>query len=232
MRNEAETHEREALARPRTRREIMKLAALGFGAAAAGTGLFPRKASAQATGVVEDLEILNFALTNEIFESEVFYPAALQAGILSGAAYDVIAQIQEIEVVHASVLREAIVGLGGTPVAAPQFMVPEEILVSQQAFLEAALVQEQKDVGANLGLGPMIQSPDILAVAGALNGAEAENVTAIKNLLGVVPPANEPFPAALTRDEVLAILAPYMGMGSMMETGGEKPAGGGTDKAY
>ena len=231
MRKEAKTHEMGALARPRTRREMLKFAALGLGAAA-GASFFSKEASAQTTGVASDLEILNFALTNEIFESEVFYPAALNAGILSGEAYEVIAQIQEIEVVHANVLAEAIVGLGGTPVEAPQFMVPEEILVSQQAFLEAALVQEQKDVGANLGLGPMIQSPDILAAAGAISGAEAENLTAIKNLLGFVPPADEAFPAALTQDQVLAILAPFMGMGSMMETGGEKPAGEISGKAY
>ena len=230
MRNEAQTHDLGALSRPRTRREIMKLAALGLGAAAGGS-FFTRKASAQTTGVVSDIDILNFALTNEIFESQVFYPAALQAGILTGAAYDVIAQIQEIEVVHAAVLADAIVSLGGTPVAAPQFMVPDEVLASQQAFLEAALVQEQKDVGANLGLGPMIQSPDILAAAGAISGSEAENLTAIKNLLGFSPPADEAFPAALTQDEVLAILAPYMGMGTMMETGGAKPAGA-TGKAY
>ena len=231
MHEKVETQEMGALYRPRTRREIMKLAALGLGAAA-GTSLLPGKAFAQTTGVASDLDILNFALTNEIFEAEVFYPAALQAGILSGEAYEVIAQIQEIEVIHRDVLAEAIVGLGGTPVEAPQFMVPEEILASQQAFLEAALVQEQKDVGANLGLGPMIQSPDILAAAGAISGAEAENLTAIKNLLGFVPPANEAFPAALTQDQVLAILAPFMGMGTMMETGGEKPAGEVTGKAY
>ena len=230
MREEVQTHETGVLQRPRTRREVLKFAALGLGAAA-GASLLSREASAQTTtGAVSDLDILNFLLPNEIFESQVFYPAALDAGILSGAAYEVVAQIQEIEVVHANALAEAIVGLGGTPVEAPQFMVPEEVLVSQQAFLEAALVQEQKDVGANLGLGPMIQSPDILAAAGALNGAEAENVTAIKNLLGFVPPANEAFPAALTRDEVLAILAPYMGMGTMMETGGSAP--GATSKKY
>ncbi len=153
----------------------------------------------------------------------MFYPAALQAGILTGAAYEVIAQIQEIEVVHRDALAEAIVGLGGTPVQAPQFFGDEELLASQQAFLQAALVQEQKDVGANLGLGPMIRSPDVVAAAGAISGVEAENVTAVKNLLGVAPPANEAFPAALTRDQVLAILAPFMGMGSMMDTGGCAP---------
>ena len=220
-----------ALARPRTRREIFKLAAVGLGAAAAGTSVFSGKAHAQATGAVSDIELLNFGYTNESFEANVFYPAALDAGILSGAALDVIAQIQEIEVVHRNAIAELIVSLGGTPVEPPQFFVPPEILASQQAFLEAALVQEQKDVGANLGLGPMLQDPDVLAAAGAISGAENENLVAIKNLLGVVPPANEPFPAALTRDEVLAILAPFMGMGSMMETGGTAPAGP-TGKAY
>ncbi|MDP9488408.1 MAG: hypothetical protein M3Q49_21935, partial [Actinomycetota bacterium] len=53
-----------ALARPRTRREIFKLAAVGLGAAAAGTSVFSGKANAQATGVASDIELLNFAYTN------------------------------------------------------------------------------------------------------------------------------------------------------------------------
>ena len=101
-----------------------------------------------------------------------------------------------------------------------QFVVPEGILTDQQTFLQAALEQEIKDVGLNLGAAPMISDPDILAAAGAISGAEGENVVAVKNLLGVVPPANEAFPAAFTQDQVLAVLAPFMGMGSMPNTGG------------
>jgi hypothetical protein len=109
---------------------------------------------------------------------------------------------------------------------------PPGILANQQAFLEFALQQEQVDVGANLGLGPMIQSPDVLEAAGTIAGVEGDNVVALKNLLGVVPPANEAFPAALTMDQVLAAVAPVLGAGggdgsSSGGGGGSSSSGGG-----
>ena len=228
----------EALERPRSRREFFKvLAAAGMGVAA-GTTVLTREASAQVyggqyqygSGVVNtataaggagmDLEILSFALANETFEAEVFYPAALNAGILSGNAYTVVAQIQAIEVAHRDALAAAILSLGGTPTVTQQFVVPEGILTDQQTFLQAALEQEIKDVGLNLGAAPMISSPDILAAAGAISGAEGENVVAVKNLLGVVPPANEAFPAALTQDQVLAVLTPFLAANAAASAGG------------
>jgi hypothetical protein len=216
----------EALARPRSRSEFFKvLGAAGIGAVA-GSTLLAREASAQDAAALSDIEILNFLLPNEIFEAEVFYPAALDAGILSGESEAVVSQLVETEVAHRDAIRAAIESLGGTPVEAPEFVVPDYVLASEQAFLEAALQQEIKDVGANLGVAPMIQSPDILAAAGAISGAEGENVVAFKNLLGVVPPANEAFPQALTRDQVLAVLAPFLGMGAMLDTGGQAPVYG------
>jgi len=216
----------EALGRPRSRKEFFKvLGAAGIGVAA-GSTLLSRGASAQDDGAASDVEILNFLLPNEIFEAEVFYPAALEAGILSSESEAVVQQLIETEVAHRDAIRAAIETLGGTPVEAPEFMVPDYVLASEQAFLEVALQQEVKDVGANLGLGPLIQNPDILAAAGAIAGSEGENVVAFKDLLGIVPPANEPFPAALTQDEVLAILAPFLGMGAMLDTGGIRPVHG------
>lgn len=229
----------EAARDPRSRGEFFRvLAAAGLGIAA-GSALLTRDASAQAYGGYQydsaaapvagtnmDLEILNFALANEIFEAEVFYPAALNAGILSGDAYTVVAQIQAIEVAHRDALAAAILSLGGTPAPAQQFMIPDGVLADQQTFLGYALEQEIKDVGLNLGAAPMITSPEILAAAGAISGSEGENVVAVKNLLGVVPPANEAFPAAFTQEQVLAVLAPYMGMGTMPSTGGATNKGG------
>lgn len=211
------------LAQPRTRREILKLAAVGLGAAA-GANLMPKAASAQ-TGNT-DLDILNFALTIEYFESEVFYPAALNAGILSDNSAAVIGQIAEIEVVHRDALISVIQSLGGVPVERPQFVVPDYVLADEVTFLNAALQQEITDVGAFLGAAPMIVSPDVLAAAGAIAGSEGENVVAVRNLLGIVPPANEAFPAALSMDEVLAAVAPFMGMGSMPATGEVVPEAG------
>lgn len=201
----------EDFAQPRTRRDFFKALAVASVGAAAGSALLPSEASAQANA--SDIELLNFALTIEYFESEVLYPAALDAGILSGPALGVVQQLAAIEVVHRDALISLIQGLGGTPMPRPQYVLPPGILANQQAFLEFALQQEQVDVGANLGLAPLIQSPDVLEAAGAIAGVEGENVVALKNLLGVVPPANEAFPAALTRDQVLAAVAPVLGMG-------------------
>ena len=211
------------LDQPRTRKAFFgALAAVGF--AAVGSAVLPQEAFAQSSGNT-DVDIANFALTIEYFESEVFYPAALEAGILSGAARDVVAQLVDIEVVHRDALISAIRDLGGTPIPRPQFTLPEGIFANQQTFLEVALRQEQTDAGAFLGAAPMIQSKDFLASAGAISGAEGENVVAVGNLLGIVPPANEAFPQALTRNEVLARIAPFLGMGSMPDTGGPSPSG-------
>ena len=212
----------EFASRPRSRRDFFKtLAAAGAGAAG-GSLLLSGKANAQSASASAsaggDVDLLNFALTIEYFESEVFYPAALEAGILSGESEAVVAQLADIEAQHRDALIGLIEELGGTPIERSQFVVPDHVLASEGTFLEAALAQEITDVGASLGLAPMIQSPDVLAAAGALSGVEGENVVAVRQLLGLVPYAAEAFPAALTMDEVLAAVSPFVG--GLMETGG------------
>ena len=108
--------------------------------------------------------------------------------------------------------------------AKPQFTFPDSSLATQAAILETAATLEPVGVGAYLGAGPMIQSPEILAAAGSISVIEGEHVVAVNDLLGVVPPANTAFPEALTKDEVLAAVAPFMGMGEMPDTGGVDPS--------
>ncbi len=215
------------LERAETRKGFLKaIAAAGIGAAA-GSTLLPRDTEAQASS---DADLLNLLLPNEIFEAEVFYPAALNAGILSGEALAVVSALVSIEAVHRDALIGAITSLGVTPAPAPQFFVPPAILTDQTTFLQAALQQEMTDVGANLTLGTLIQSPDILAAAGAIEGQEGENVVAIKNLLGVVPPANEPFPQAVSLEQALAALARFIvggAAGGGASAGGAPASGGG-----
>jgi hypothetical protein len=204
--------------RARSRRDFFKSLAVAGAGATAASMLLSGKASAQTT----DLDILNFALTIEYFESEVFYPAALNAGILSADAKTVVAQLVDIEVQHRDALIDLIKSLGGTPVNRPKFAIPDYVLASEGAFLETALAQELTDVGAFLGAAPMIQSPDVLAAAGSIAGVEGENVVAVRRLLGLVPYANEAFPAAVTMEEALAELSPFVVGGTMPSTGGPK----------
>ncbi len=216
----------EEFARPRTRRDFFKALAVAGAGAAAGSAIFSSKASAQAGG---DLEIANFALTLEFLEAE-FYQLALDAGVLSGSALGVVTNLRDHEVAHVEAITGLIQQFGGTPVAKPQFTFPSDAFSSQASIINLAATFEPVGVGAYLGAAPMIQSPDVLAAAASIEVIEGEHVVAVNNLLGVVPPANTAFPEALTQDQVLAAVAPFLG-GAMPEAGGEAPVYG-TGKAY
>ena len=205
-------------AKPRSRRDFFKALAVASFGATAGAAFLSRGAGAQA---MSDADILNFALTLELLEGR-FYELASGAGILSGDAVPVVAQLRDTEFAHADVLRAGIGLVGGTPAPEPQFNFPPDALASQQSVLQLAATLEPVGVGAYLGAGPMISDPTILEVAGSIAGIEGEHVVAINSLLGVVPPANQAFPQALTMEEVLAAAAPFLGMGAMPRTGGEE----------
>jgi hypothetical protein len=166
------------------------------------------------------VDIANFALTLEYLEAE-FYGLALDAGVLSGDALAVVENLFDHESQHVDAIIGLLEGAGATPVAKPEFVFPDSAFASQAAVLETAATLEPVGVGAYLGAAPLISSPDILAAAGSIAGVEGEHVVAVNNLISGLPAAVEAFPAALTMDEVLAAVSPFI-MGGMMETGGEE----------
>ena len=204
----------EEFAQPRTRRDFFKALAVAGAGATAGSMLLSRKASAQSG----DVDIANFALTLEYLEAD-FYARALDAGVLSGDALGVVTNLADHEAQHVDAIIGLLDSAGATPVEEPTFTYPADAFSSQASILELAATFEPVGVGAYLGAAPLISSPDILAAAGSIAGVEGEHVVAVNWLLGVVPYAGEAFPAALTQDEVLAAVAPFMG-GSMPGTGG------------
>lgn len=208
----------EFASRPRSRRDLFKaLAAAGAGVVG-GSMLLSRKASAQGAG--GDVDIANFALTLEYLEAE-FYGLALDAGVLTGDALAVVENLYDHESQHVDAIIGLLEGAGATPVAKPEFVFPEDAFTTQAGILDLAATFEPVGVGAYLGAAPMISSPDILAAAGSIAGVEGEHVVAVNNLIGGLPAAVEAFPAALTQDEVLAAVSPFI-MGGMMDTGGEE----------
>jgi hypothetical protein len=204
----------EEFARPRTRRDFFKALAVAGAGATAGSMLLSRKASAQ----TNDVDIANFALSLEYLEAD-FYARALDAGVLSGDALGVVTNLADHEAQHVKAITDLLNSAGATPVAEPTFTYPADAFSSQASILDLAATFEPVGVGAYLGAAPLISSPDILAAAGSIAGVEGEHVVAVNWLLGVVPYAGEAFPAAMTQDEVLAAVAPFMG-GSMPGTGG------------
>lgn len=207
----------EELTRPRTRRDFLKALAVAGAGATVGSAFVSRRAFAQSGG--GDIEIANFALTLEYLEAD-FYSRALDAGVLSGDAESYLAATGDHENQHVDALVGLIEQFGGTPVEKPEFTYPADAFSSQASVLNLAATFEPIGVGAYLGAAPLIQSPDVLAAAGSIAGVEGEHVVAVNQLLGVVPPSNTAFPEAMSKDEVLNAVAPFLGMGAMPDTGG------------
>ncbi|MBX6762664.1 MAG: ferritin-like domain-containing protein [Rubrobacteraceae bacterium] len=204
----------------RSRRDFFKLAGLAGAGAVMGSVALAPKAFAQGTSNYgSDLDIANFALTLEYLEA-TFYENAVDSGVLSGDALKVVTALRDHEQAHVDALISLIKSAGGTPVSKPQFTFPSGATSSESSILNLAATFEPVGVGAYLGAAPAIQSPDVLAAAGSIAGVEGEHVVAVNNLLGNAAATLEAFPAALTKDEVLAKIAPFLGMGSMMNTGG------------
>lgn len=204
-------------ARPQTRRDFLRALAVAGTGAAVGSTIFSRRAFAQSGG--GDVDIANFALTLEYLEAE-FYQKALDAGVLSGNAQSYIQATGDHENQHVEAIKGLLEGAGAKPVEKPEFTFPADAFSSQDSILQLAGTFEPVGVGAYLGAAPMIESPDILAAAGSIAGVEGEHVVAINTLLGNPMPANTAFPEAMSKDQVLAAVAPFMGMGEMMDTGG------------
>jgi hypothetical protein len=132
----------------------------------------------------------------------------------------VVEALYDHESQHVDAIIAALEERGATPVAKPEFVFPDSALASQAAVLETAATLEPVGVGAYLGAAPLIEEGELLAAAGSIAGVEGEHVVAVTNLISGLPAAVEAFPAALTMDEVLAAVSPFI-MGGMMETGGE-----------
>lgn len=166
---------------------------------------FVRRALAQSQS--GDVDILNFALTLEYLEAE-FYEEGLKKANLSPEPRSAAREIGSNEKDHVESLMGAITDLGGTPVEAPAVDFGNATK-SELAFLKLAQTLEDTGVSAYNGAGPMIQSKDLLAVAGGIVQVEARHAARIR-LFNDEQPSPEPFDPTLDMDEVLKAVQPYV----------------------
>ena len=176
-----------------------------YGAFAAGPIL--RKAFAQG-GSEGDIEILNFALTLEYLEA-AFYEEAQKEAKLSSEVADLAKLVGDHENEHVAGLTQAIEDLGGKPVKAPAVDFGDAFS-SEEAFLALGVTFEDTGVSAYNGAGPMIQSKELLAVAGQIVQIEGRHAAAIRFAAGEQP-APDAFDPTLTVDEVLKAVEPFVG---------------------
>jgi hypothetical protein len=185
-----------------TRASFVLRGAFAAGAAFGAGAIGPFVAQAFAQGGGGDIEVLNFALTLEYLETELYERAAKLplssevAGLARGFG------VQEAE--HAAALKAAVEQLGGEPVERPQFTFP---MNDEASFLALAQSVEDTGVYAYNGAVLAIESKELLGAAAAIAQVEARHAAAIRLARGVVP-APRSFDKALTARQVRDAVRP------------------------
>jgi hypothetical protein len=176
-----------------------------YGAFAAGPML--RRAFAQGGGSEGDIEILNFALLLEHLEAG-FYATAVKEADLSSEVADLAQQFGDHEAEHVTGLTQAIEDLGGKPVKAPAVDFGDAFS-SEEAFLSTGVTFEDLGVSAYNGAGPMLQSKDLLSVAGQIVQVEGRHAAAVRFAAGEQP-APDAFDPTMTVEEVTKAVQPFL----------------------
>jgi rubrerythrin len=175
----------------------------------------------------DDLEILNYALTLELFETEL-YRQVVAGGRLTGDDQVVAVDFGAHEAAHVSALSQTIRKLGGTPVA-PAYNYPA--LGTRDEIIRFLANFEQLGSGAYLAAAPEIKDPDVLAVALQIHNVEGSHASVLQFLLKA-PTTTGAFATPVKKADVLAFLSPFI-IGATLSppAGGALPAPTGTGGA-
>jgi len=178
-----------------------------------------------------DLDVLNYALSLEHLES-AFYAQAMEtfseddfvnADELEGlgdemrqAVYEHVQTAGQQEESHVEVLTQAVELLGGEPEEAANYDFPFEEMAE---FLTLAQVLENTGVAAYAGAAPYIESPDLLSAALSIHSVEARHAALFNELNGVSPFPNA-YDEAMSQQEVLEAIGPFLADETGTETDG------------
>ena len=153
-----------------------------------------------------DIDILNFALTLEMLETD-FYKHKATTVNLSGEAKSYAALFAEEEQQHVDALVNAIKAAGGTPAKHPTFVFP---VTDEASFLALAYTLENTGVSAYNGAGPSLQNKAYLAAAGSIVQVEARHAATIGVLTNKAVTPDGGFDKPLTTAQVLKIASPLI----------------------
>ncbi len=170
-------------------------------AASKGGGL----AFAQDAPFKNDLDVLNYALTLEFFEAEL-YRVVVASGKLQGRDQQYVTLFGQHEAAHVAAVMSTIQKLGGTPVTKGNYNLPA--LTDRAQVLGLLATVEQVGVSAYLGAAGYIQNKDILAAAASIMQVEGRHTALIRFLLDL-PPVPDAFVSPLTPAEVLKAVDPF-----------------------
>jgi rubrerythrin len=159
-----------------------------------------------ASATKTDIGILNYALTLEYLERE-FYKKVIAADLFKGSAGALIKDFGSQEATHVEALKGAVEKMGGTPAANPNGKFP---INSASQVANLAYEVENLGAAAYLGQAPLIQSPEVLAVALAIHTVEARHAASIGTLVKKSITPDGAFAKPDEMSTVLAAIKPFL----------------------
>lgn len=197
------------------RREVLRNglklgAAAGVAAVALGVNRGGGQVFAQGQSPFKnDVEVLNYALTLEHFETEL-YRTLVGLGKLQGKDLQYVQLFGQQEAAHVEAVQAAVRQLGGTPVAKANYdFSPAGPINTREDVLKVLSYVEGVGMSAYLGAAGFIQNKEILAAAASIMQVEARHTSVIRGLVGQVPVPSA-FVDSLRPDEVLKIVGPFI----------------------
>jgi rubrerythrin len=176
----------------------------------------------------DDLDILNYALTLELLEAELYRQVAA-SGKLTGDEQVFATDFGAEEAAHVTALRQTIQQLGGTPVAAPtKYNFPA--FDTRDDIVSFLVTVEELGAGAYLSAAPEIKDPDVLTTAVQIHNVEGGHAS-IWQLQAGMTPVKGAFAAPAKRTDVLAAVAPLLGGGAIPAAVGTSTASTGSTAA-
>ncbi|MGI8729451.1 MAG: ferritin-like domain-containing protein [Solirubrobacteraceae bacterium] len=191
-----------------TRQAFLMRSALAAGAAYGALSATPYITKALAQDEVDDVAILNFALTLEYLEAEYYMLGVKQVNGLSGDEKKLATELRDNEIEHVDALKATVEKLEGTPVDKPEFDFGNAFS-SRDSFLKTSNTLEDTGVSASNGAGPLIESGEVLSAAGSIVQVEARHAALVR-LLRNEPPAPQAFDTASDMDAVLKAVQPFI----------------------
>ena len=133
-----------------------------------------------------DTGILNYAYTLEQLEAR-FYTLAIAAAAdcnLSAEEFTIITDLQKHEVIHREFYEEV---LGKDAIGTLEFDFSSVDFTSRSSVLKTAKTFEDLGVAAYNGAGKLLESADLLVIAGKIVSVEARHAAAIRSVLDSDP---------------------------------------------
>lgn len=156
----------------------------------------------------DDLDILNYALTLEHLETEM-YKQIVASGKLTGDEQKYATDFGAHEAAHVQALTQTIQKLGGTPVAA-QAKYNFPAFDTRGNIVKFLVTIEDLGAGAYLAAAPEVKNLDVLTAAVQIHNIEGEHAS-IWRRQAKMTPVTGAFAAPVARADVLKAAGPLLG---------------------